>query len=230
MDSKLGVKSITLSKDRKCPEPPSIVNATIDPGNNLVGSTRQFTCENFPSCSKQITCQSNGTWTSITHMCETALCDAGWIFFGGSCYSMRYDITTWYNAKHELVCSNNNGSLVRIDTATENEYIKSLARQTCKFIKSQFHICELITTYDFWIDGTDEAMEGTWRYGSTGSIFDFTDWNPGQPNNYYNQDCAGLYRSFNFRWDDYSCNANRYYICEKSAVFLYIDMIRLFLL
>ncbi|KAJ8322381.1 hypothetical protein KUTeg_000852, partial [Tegillarca granosa] len=73
-------------------------------------------------------------------------------------------------------------------------------------------------TYDFWIDGTDEAVEGTWKYGSTGSIFVFTDWYPGQPNNYYNQDCAGLYRSFNFRWDDFSCIGHRYYICEKSAV------------
>lgn len=187
----------------ECPEPLSIVNATMDPGNNVVGSTRQYTCEHFPSCSKPITCKSDGAWTSTNLICETAsFCDTGWMLFSGSCYSLRRQLKTWHNAM--LDCSNNDGYLVRIETVTENEYIKSLARQT--------------STHDFWIDGTDADVEGSWKYGSTGSILGFTDWYPGEPNDDQNQDCAGLYRSYNFRWEDGFCNGTRYYICEKSAV------------
>ncbi|KAJ8322373.1 hypothetical protein KUTeg_000844 [Tegillarca granosa] len=62
-----------------------------------------------------------------------------------------------------------------------------------------------VTTHDFWIGGTDADVEGSWTYGSTGSIFGFTDWYQGEPDNYKNQDCAGLYRFYDFKWDDGDC-------------------------
>ncbi|KAJ8322376.1 hypothetical protein KUTeg_000847, partial [Tegillarca granosa] len=193
----------------ECPEPLSIVNATMDPGNNLVGSTRQYTCEHFPSCSKPITCKSDGAWTSTNLICETAsFCDTGWMLFSGSCYSLRRQLKTWHNAMlgmHKINRTDVSKSSPLFNIHENENAITVLEFRRRRTIDEMF-IINSRPTHDFWIDGTDADVEGSWKYGSTGSIFGFTDWYPGEPNNDQNQDCAGLYRSYNFRWEDGFCN------------------------
>ncbi|KAJ8317752.1 hypothetical protein KUTeg_005656 [Tegillarca granosa] len=68
-------------------------------------------------------------------------------------------------------------------------------------------------TGNIWIDGNDAAREGTWLYW-TGEPLGFSDWYPGQPN-HRDADCLEMYRSFDYRWDDYACSGRRFFICES---------------
>ncbi|KAJ8312126.1 hypothetical protein KUTeg_009499 [Tegillarca granosa] len=108
-----------------------------------------------------------------------------------SALSLRLGTMQWLN-----LCYSSGAYLVRIETGTEN------------------------TKDRFWIDGTDGAAEGIWKYGTSGSNIGFTDWYPSEPNNLNgDQDCAALTRLADFRWDDLRCTEIIYYICKKSVMF-----------
>jgi ectoine hydroxylase-related dioxygenase (phytanoyl-CoA dioxygenase family) len=72
----------------------------------------------------------------------------------------------------------------------------------------------------FWIALTDVEEEGTWMWMNSHTLLtsdSFTDWSPGQPNNYKdNENCAHINAGLNFLWNDYACHENYYYICEMT--------------
>ena len=42
----------------------------------------------------------------------------------------------------------------------------------------------------FWLGARDDIIEGIWMWSADGSVLNYTDWNPGEPNNYDgNEDC-----------------------------------------
>lgn len=101
------------------------------------------------------------------------------------------------------------GHLVQIDFAVENTFLTS-------FI-----------TASTWIDGSDTAVEGEWRYMSgpnAGQMFwlgtaagsaqggFYSNWNGGEPNNSANEDGVQLLTSG--RWNDISVAGNYGYIIE----------------
>jgi len=96
--------------------------------------------------------------------------------------------------------------LVRIDTAAENDFVRS-------------HI-----DGDWWIGASDQGTEGAWVWAIGGSQFWsgqangnavgglFSRWDGGQPNNLGNEDCAHLAPDGD--WLDDSCSDSEEYICE----------------
>jgi len=48
--------------------------------------------------------------------------------------------------------------------------------------EEQDWICQTFTNAQFWLGGTDEALEGDWQW-VTGERWDYTNWAPGEPNN-----------------------------------------------
>ena len=65
----------------------------------------------------------------------------------------------------------------------------------------------------FWIGGSDRRQEGVWRWETSGSRLSYTNWGPGEPDNYAGiHDC--LYISSGSWWD-FPCYYNYRYICES---------------
>ena len=56
-------------------------------------------------------------------------------------------------------------------------YIATITSQ-----EEQDWICQTFTDAQFWLGGTDEALEGDWQW-VTGERWDYTNWAPGEPNN-----------------------------------------------
>ncbi len=71
---------------------------------------------------------------------------------------------TWHVAKR--LCEETGGHLARIESKEENEFIKKLIENG----KHGF----------YWIDGSDEAVEGIWVF-SDGRKVTYTNWNRSQP-------------------------------------------------
>ena len=127
---------------------------------------------------------------------------------GKSCYELHTKTTTF--AKAELACEAIGSSyhLAEIQSSTENDLVKNLVGSKGKT----------------WIGANDKATEGTWLYND-GTAVTYTNWNSGEPNNLFNQDCAAMYAKsggfFGFlsggtwgAWDDDTCSNLRNYACE----------------
>ena len=75
----------------------------------------------------------------------------------------------------------------------------------------------------YLIGGTDQKTEGVWEWAD-GTEFTFTDWGPGQPDNFINaEDCLTYYRPLglasDYFWADVSCDVPaELYICERAYV------------
>nr|XP_011440035.2 perlucin-like protein [Crassostrea gigas] len=164
---------------------------------------------------QQESCKCFG-FNSITQMCRVhAFCrpdntlveESGWKYyrsraewnsFMNSEYLLGLEAATWNNA--QLDCSVRGAKLVEIESPEEDVYIRTLANNLTETV---------------WLGGTDVAEEGKWVWQSTGTIFSYSAWNGGQPNNYQNQDCLCLYRPYGLTWCDESCAASYQYICER---------------
>ena len=68
----------------------------------------------------------------------------------------------------------------------------------------------------FWLGGSDEEVEGIWRWYNDHSVFNYTNWHIGQPDSKRSDDCLALWGPNNFTgWDDYYCDYKSHYVCEK---------------
>lgn len=68
----------------------------------------------------------------------------------------------------------------------------------------------------FWLGGNDIAVEGEFRWASTGmKIIEF-DWGGTEPNNAGgNEHCLDILRTISYKWNDAVCSAQLRVICEK---------------
>ncbi|KAJ7393784.1 chromatin-modulating protein mrc1 [Desmophyllum pertusum] len=133
-------------------------------------------------------------------------CPDGWFLHGLSCYKASKDLKTWLNAKQD--CHVSGGYLLKIDDATEQNFIEVFLR-----------ITGLVLLYNnVWIGFNDIEHEGTYRWEVDNSTVDFTKWEPGQPNNIDSQDCGEIgAKAFFGLWNDRECTVEKCYICEKPA-------------
>ena len=70
---------------------------------------------------------------------------------------------------------------------------------------------------DYWMGASDLVVEGIWTWTNTGTPLSFTDWCPGQPNDYHgHEDCAtiGLRHNCHFKWQDDYCTGKHLPLCE----------------
>ncbi|KAL4237890.1 Collectin-12 [Mactra antiquata] len=131
-------------------------------------------------------------------------CPNGWLTHSNKCYHFSRETETWLGATR--MCEFMKGTLVEIETKDENDYLKQQART----IGHSF----------YWTALSDVEEEGTWNWmiskvSVTGDRF--TDWMPGQPNNYQRaQECMALDGTHSYMWNDADCKTNYYYICEQS--------------
>ncbi|XP_078682431.1 uncharacterized protein LOC144916906 [Branchiostoma floridae x Branchiostoma belcheri] len=68
----------------------------------------------------------------------------------------------------------------------------------------------------FYIGLSDQNAEGQWRFADGTALCSYKNWNPGEPNNRGNEDCATLLpRS---KWNDVPCSSDLRYICQVPPI------------
>ncbi len=106
----------------------------------------------------------------------------------GNYYFLTQSTNNWHGAQLEAIAAG--GNLVTINNQEEQEWLNG-----------QF-------PFDYWIGLTDEEQEGNWQWVSGESIT-FTNWLPGQPDNWGNEDYVHTWHGGG-RWND-NTSSGQYY-------------------
>ncbi|XP_060067864.1 uncharacterized protein LOC132548056 [Ylistrum balloti] len=130
-------------------------------------------------------------------------CPGGnWVEHLDRMYCIVPSTFTWHDAK--AFCTKLTAHLPIVESASEDSYLRSL-----------------VAHGDVWIDGTEEGHVGIFKWSSTGTEIKFTNWFPGEPNNYLNQmeNCIEFGETYGWRWNDAPCYSSRTtinkVICER---------------
>ncbi|XP_040209974.1 collectin-12 [Rana temporaria] len=126
-------------------------------------------------------------------------CPFEWRNYTDKCYYFSSGKDIFDDAK--LFCEDKGSMLVVIETKEEQQFIK---KQTN-------------SKGNFWIGLTDSEEEHVWKW-MDGTLPSFTNWKPGQPDNWTpedgpGEDCAGLI--YSGLWNDFHCADLNHFICEK---------------
>ncbi|XP_053376815.1 CD209 antigen-like protein D [Mercenaria mercenaria] len=130
-----------------------------------------------------------------------------WIVHGHSCYFFSPDIKSWTNSL--AACGEIGGNLVEVNDVTENNFLLSKI---------------LPYNTEHWIGLTDKEGNDTYVWISSGQIPTFTFWVDHEPShqwkmpeNVFVENCVFYSNKDNdYMWNDYSCEAERHYICERT--------------
>jgi hypothetical protein len=196
-------KNVSTDQDLNCDGIDGIDSDHVGFASADTGGTD---CDDFsialPSCAGK-ECSDNGCGVS----CGT--CTGGKTCYQNKCFLVTPDtfsVTTSNNYKYFLstvtksftdaatACYSLGGTLVVINDATENTYVKSLI------------------SANIWIGYTDMSSEGTWIWldEAGGS---YTYWETGQPGGGIIENCAAM-QYLNAKWNDASCATTKLFMCE----------------
>nr|XP_060619831.1 hepatic lectin-like isoform X2 [Anolis sagrei ordinatus] len=121
-----------------------------------------------------------------------------WEYFSGKCYYFSLQAVPWHQAKAD--CERQQSQLVIVDSLAKQNFLETRTRNE-----------------RFWIGLHDLHTEGVWKWlDGSNYITGFKNWKTGEPNTYLNrdEDCGQLW--INGEWNDFTCNSNSYYVCEKT--------------
>ncbi|CAC5417437.1 unnamed protein product [Mytilus coruscus] len=116
---------------------------------------------------------------------------------------------------HRIVsefCRTYNSYLATIETGGENSFLTD----TIELLKNGIGKRD-IDDRDFWLGGTDEVIEGVWVWAATGKDFTYTNWFPGDPDNWKTgENCLELtwLDGIPGKWNDQDCSFVSHFICE----------------
>ena len=120
------------------------------------------------------------------------------VIWGGYEYLITDSAKSWWKAQNEA--QSKGGNLASIHSAAENEFIRST-----------------FGSYgNLHIGLTDYGSEGTF-YWIDGTSVGYTNWNPGEPNNFLNEDYVEMY-SGSGKWNDkWSSHPARYGVIKRGV-------------
>ncbi|XP_076977691.1 C-type lectin domain family 17, member A [Tamandua tetradactyla] len=128
--------------------------------------------------------------------CARVTCPEGWLPFEGKCYYFSPNTKTWDGARK--FCQENYSHLVIISSVAEQKFV------------SKAHGSPRV----YWLGLHDNDHEGDWRW-LDGSPVTLSFWDPQEPNNLYEEDCASMNKGGT--WNDLSCGKTTYWICERKC-------------
>ncbi|KAM6216807.1 C-type lectin domain family 17, member A [Rhynchocyon petersi] len=128
--------------------------------------------------------------------CSRVTCPEGWLPFEGKCYYFSPNTKSWDGARK--FCQENYSHLVIISSPAEQKFVASA------------HGSPRV----YWLGLTDRNQEGNWRW-LDGSPITLSFWDPEEPNNLFEEDCASMNRGGT--WNDLSCDKTTYWICEREC-------------
>ncbi|XP_061174349.1 perlucin-like protein [Saccostrea echinata] len=127
-------------------------------------------------------------------------CPDGWTIYRNSCYHVSRDSQNWFNAMK--ICEIHDSYIIHIDDADEQGFIT--------------HLLQSSSANNTWLGATDWTVEGSWQWEPHGQKLNYTNFAPGQPNNYHSQNCLVMDRLHRYQWNDLEClSLTRHYICER---------------
>ncbi|XP_036973174.1 macrophage mannose receptor 1 [Acanthopagrus latus] len=122
--------------------------------------------------------------------------------FNDYCYLFNYlSMRSWADARAD--CVNQGGDLLSITEPFEQGFIHGVIQHSP-------------TGISLWMGGHDSVTEGGWEW-TDGSPFRFINWNAGNPDDYYGEDCLSIIIN-NGYWNDDNCENKRGYICKRRGV------------
>ena len=129
--------------------------------------------------------------------------------YSSSSYVVFDDRKPWLEALAS--CREIGAELVKIESQNEREFIDATFLSTRKKI---------------WIGLTDVQKEGVWKWSDGTSLQGYSNWGPGEPNNYdQSQHCVAVVKGimtndyFNAEWNDLICQNAHFYLCENETIF-----------
>merc|ERR1711963_730422 len=138
-----------------------------------------------------------------------AACPTGFQAHEQSCYSLVRHHETWGAA--QAYCRAVGAYLAEVSNQQENDFIKAMVTATAD-------------KEPLWLGGTDLFSEGNWVWARNLEVFDYDDWNTGEPNNAgHSADLSdpdeGCLEMLNgnagHRWNDQACDVKKYFVCER---------------
>ncbi|XP_030609867.1 ladderlectin-like [Archocentrus centrarchus] len=137
-----------------------------------------------------------------THLIKRSVGCGGWFEFNRRCFYFIPKPMSW--ALAERNCMSLGGHLASVHNFMEYHELQRLILH---------HGYEYQET---WIGGSDAHQKGHWIW-SDGSMFYYTNWCPGEPNNAGgHQHCLQMNYSGRKCWDDLSCYDQRPSVCAKN--------------
>ncbi|XP_026154600.1 ladderlectin-like [Mastacembelus armatus] len=131
----------------------------------------------------------------------TPTCPSGWTEYCGRCFVYAPKASTWGDAQKN--CQSMDANLASVRNAEEYEAIKTM-------------IAKSKGTGSAWIGGSDAQQEGSW-FWINGDNFKYTNWAPGQPDNFEGvQHCLQMNYGDAKLWDDLNCKTPLPSICAKN--------------
>ncbi|XP_071157457.1 macrophage mannose receptor 1-like [Mytilus edulis] len=125
-------------------------------------------------------------------------CPAGWTAFQTWCYKVYNTEKTWMIARE--YCVNIGADLLSIHSEQEAVFVRDTLSGS--------------NSHSFWIGLNDFLKKSSFRW-SDNSAYDFSKWNPNEPNNSNGkEDCVQI--SYKYRWNDLPCFAQLQFICKIS--------------
>nr|XP_024646191.1 C-type lectin domain family 17, member A [Macaca nemestrina] len=128
--------------------------------------------------------------------CRRVTCPEGWLPFEGKCYYFSPITKSWDEAR--TFCQENYSHLVIINSFAEHNFV------------AKAHGSPRV----HWLGLNDRGQEGDWRW-LDGSPVTLSFWEPEEPNNIHNEDCAAMNKDGT--WNDLSCYKTTYWICERKC-------------
>ncbi|XP_072024274.1 plasminogen-like [Amphiura filiformis] len=128
------------------------------------------------------------------------LCPTNWEYGNGNCYFInRYANVNYATARSE--CRQKGGVLTSIQSRAEQNLLNELTGNIDNWL---------------WIGLNDIVWEGHFRW-EDGSLYGhFRNWNPPNPDDWFNEDCVHMLTGDNNGlWNDLSCESTEGYICKK---------------
>lgn len=120
----------------------------------------------------------------------------------GNSYLYCGDYLSWFNARK--VCKAMDTDLLSVHSFSSNKAVASLASSYEVFI---------------WLGLTDYVSEGDWSTWADGSAVTYTNWAPGEPNNFDNdEDCAEIGYYTDGRWNDNGCSGQHPFMCTYNGL------------
>ncbi|XP_069131035.1 perlucin-like protein [Argopecten irradians] len=128
-------------------------------------------------------------------------CRDGWERFDSNCYLLSQDRTSWSEAAS--FCSALHSHLAIVTSDDEFNFLKS----TIIHRNGQRN--------QYWIDGTDEEVEGVWRWASIDQKITYFNWGRGQPDQTQHANCLHLWSGSGFQTADGVCETHLNFICQS---------------
>jgi len=183
---------------------------TVNPTKTILTTTTTHTTTTSPATTKTHTTTPKPTKYQVTTIPHTSPehspitgCHNGWLVFEVYCYLFGSDAIRFVEAEH--YCRQHGGHLVEIFSSLENSFVKDE-------LKKLGPKCT-------WAGMTDEFTEGAWRWYTSQTPLNYSDWQPNQSVTDV-QDCGVFWKDFGYKWADDFCSDDCTPLCkQRGAVF-----------